>query len=109
LVEAEFSKAGAVLRLTPLEYNFVYLALIRAIHEGLPERDVRYVLGLDFAEATAFLDALLTEERKALESEEHWRFIPPPDGADSPDAEGRVWTGVAWGPPSATSEKRERR
>ena len=106
-MEAEFSKTGAVLRLTPLEFNFVYLALGHALHQsGLPERDVRYVLGLDFADATAFLDALVAQERTALDRGDHWRYNPPPDGAVSPDSEGRVWTGIAWGPPTATSEKR---
>lgn len=97
-----------MLRLSPLEFNFLYLAVGHAIHQGVPEGDVRSILGLEFAEANALLDALLIEERKALASGDHWRFNPPPDGAVSPDAEGRVWTGVAWGPPSSTGSVRDR-
>lgn len=99
-MDAAISVQGAVVRLAPLEFGFIYNALNHALHGGgLRESEIRVVLGLDYEDAVALMDTMHDAEQSALEGGDHWRFIPPPNSEVSPDAEGRVWTGLVWGAP----------
>lgn len=72
-MKAEFNSTGVRLALDKSEYIFLHLALSHLLHGlSIPDHDFINIMGLSREEAEELLESLVSSEREARRSGEHW-------------------------------------